>query len=82
MINFFSIRFSMSQLPAWARREISDPNKGGKSPLELNDTPEQPIRTGFSVIKVSKPPQGRWAQRIENNEIMIATFSPGLGNFT
>lgn len=55
---------------------MEDPNKSNRKLIEVNESPEQPIHTGYSVIKVNKPPQGRWAQRIENNEIMIATFSP------
>ncbi|KAL0280829.1 UNVERIFIED_CONTAM: hypothetical protein PYX00_002006 [Menopon gallinae] len=69
-------RFSISKLPAWARREIEDPNKSLRRPVEVHDSPEQPVNIGFSIIKVNKPPQGRWAQRIESNEIMIGTFSP------
>ncbi|KAK6634098.1 hypothetical protein RUM44_004706 [Polyplax serrata] len=71
-----AFKLSVGQLPAWARREIEDSGKGTKVALEANDNSEQPIHTGYSVIKINKPPQGRWAQRIENNEIMIATFSP------
>lgn len=65
----------MGKLPAWARREIVDPAKPVKQ-AEATDSPDHAVHTGYRVVKINKPPQGRWAQRIENNEIKIATFSP------
>lgn len=65
----------MGKLPAWARREITDTTKPLKPP-ETTESPDHTVHTGYRVVKINKPPQGRWAQRIENNEIKIATFSP------
>lgn len=73
---YLLFRFGLGKLPAWARREVEDSAKVAKT-LEGADSPDHSVHTGYRVVKVNKPPQGRWAQRIENNEIKIATFSPG-----